>query len=178
MGCSSSVGLDIVLTDAVIPSLKSCKYLTLMQVKVILDSLISPGRRSITVPPDKVQSIISRFLKNTSELCDAFTMKVGYVNERFINIYYLVSALTVYSYASWENKVRCNVYLVIYNLFVNSDTSTIGIEEMKLMIQSVVKGVYLMTGRKLPNNKIFCELAIEVSNRVNLKRDMRVEYEE
>ncbi len=61
---------------------------------------------------------------------------------------------------------------------MNFETLSIGIEEMKLLVQSVVKGVYLSTGRKLPDNRIFCELAIEVFNQANVRRDMRVDVEE
>lgn len=178
MGCATSLGLDIVLTDALLPSLKSCKYLTLSQVKLLLDSLKKHSRRSVTAHPDQVQAVLSKFTKDSAELCNVFSMKIGYLNEKFVNIYYLVSALAVHSYASWESKVRCNIYLVLYNLYVNFETLSIGIEEIKLLVQSVVKGVYLSTGRKLPDNRIFGELAIEVFNKVNVRRDMRVNIEE
>ena len=178
MGCATSLGLDIVLTDALLPSLKSCKYLTLSQVKLLLESLKKRSRRSVTAHPDQVHAVLSNFTNDSAELCKVFSMKIGYLNEKFVNIYYLVSALIVHSYASWESKVRCNIYLVLFNLYVNFETLSIGIEEMKLLAQSVVKGVYLSTGRKLPHNRIFCELAIEVFNKVNVRRDMRVDLDE
>jgi hypothetical protein len=109
MGCATSLGLDIVLTDALLPSLKSCKYLPLSQVNLLLDSLKKQSGRSIIAHPDQVQPVLSKLTNDAAELCNVFSMKIGSLSEKFVNIYYLVSSLAVHSYASWESKVRCNM---------------------------------------------------------------------
>lgn len=176
MGSASS-GIDVILTNPILPELQSATNLTLGQVKGLYHDLIDHTSNSETVDSLSFREILRALVINPDSIVEAFVCD-SRGGEKLANVKHAICTLCIYSNAPWVSKVRCKFYLVIYSMFENEQTQALGVEEMTKLVKAVIKGVYIMTGMKFPSVRLIRDITSKAFARADIKRNMRVNIDE
>jgi len=70
--------------------------------------------------------------------------------KRGVNLYELLSALVVLSWANWKSKIR-----FLACMFDFEETGALTVSELAMLLESTGRGVGLMTGTSVPLHRYF-----------------------
>lgn len=169
-------GID--LSVAVSQLLNPYTLLIPAKCKEIYDAFATKGHIDFKLPPHIACNILGPFFDNPKPLVDAFSFETDSQSDDCVNVYCLVTALYFYSKSNVLTKSRCNLFTVIFNIFLQKDLRTLKLKELTKLIKAVILGVCSMTEHDFPDNRCFRKLADIVMMLADYKLIKRVNLEE
>lgn len=172
----STCGID--LSGSVISSLIPFNSIHSLKFKEISHALTIEGHHHAKLPAGMVFKLLKPYFDNPKPLVSSFMLRTGPCDEEFVNMNYLLAALCFFSKCTGIQKSRCNIYLVLFGLFVRNETRSLKLHELTKLIKSVIIGVFHMTGKDLPDNSLYRKLADEFMVLADSKHIKRINTEE
>lgn len=169
---------DIDLSEEVISSLIPFTLIPSLKYKEIHNALALHEHINSKLPAIKVFKVLKRYFENPKPLVDTFKTRTGPNGDEFVNVNYLVSSLCFYSKSAGIRKCQCNIYTVLFKLFLTHESRTLKLQELTKLIKSVIIGVYHMIGREFPKSTIYRKLADEFMIFADFKHIKRINSEE
>lgn len=167
MGCIIACGIKLDLSSEVLGSLKSATRLSFKRITAIKDKLLAASSYALTLTPSQTEAALEGLVANCQELVSQFTLRTGLKSECLVNAYQVMCGLYIYSKFNIETKATRIFHAEIFNLFRSSTEKTLDHQSMKLMIKSVIIGVFLMTGQVIPSHKLIEHAGASVFYEVN-----------
>ncbi len=97
-----------------------------------------------------------------------------------VNVFEVVSALTLLSYAHKNHKVQCNFFTitVLFNIFDLESNKLTQFKELVLLFTSVIRGYAIVTGQLMPDHAHLQKYAQTMFARADLNNDQHLEIGE
>lgn len=167
MGCIIACGIKLDLSSEVLSSLKSATKLSFKTITTIKDKLLAASSYALTLTPSEAEVALEGLVANSQEIVSQFTIRTGLKSECLVNAYHLMCGFYIYSKFNIETKATRILHAEIFNLFRSSTEKTLDHQSMKMLVKSVIIGVFLMTGQVIPSHKLIEHAGASVFYEVN-----------